>query len=62
MIAPLLGWSQRTLIWVRGHAYGVGGEWLALKLMNFSDRNIALREELKPKERTRINDEGEKEE
>ncbi|KAM0513489.1 hypothetical protein ACHAPE_007751 [Trichoderma viride] len=48
-------------VWVRGRAYGAGGKWSALKLMNFADRNTALREELKPKERVRIN-EGEREE
>lgn len=54
--------AEKADVWARGRAYGAGGEWSALKLMNFSDRNTALREELKPKERIRINDEGEEEE
>ncbi|KAH6603971.1 hypothetical protein Trco_007417 [Trichoderma cornu-damae] len=54
--------AENADLWIRGHAYGAGGEWSALKLMNFSDRNTALREELKPKERTRIQYDDEKEE
>lgn len=54
--------AENADVWVRGRAYGAGGEWSALKLMNFADRNTALREELEPKERVRTNNEGEKEE
>lgn len=54
--------AENADVWVRGRAYGAGGEWSALKLMNFAVRNTALKEELKPKDRVRTNDEGEKEE
>jgi ankyrin repeat protein len=56
--------AENADVWVRGRAYGAGGEWSALKLLNFSDRHTAttLKEELKPKERIRTNSEGEKEE
>lgn len=54
--------AENADVWARGHAYGTGGEWSALRLMNFSDRNTALREELEPKEKIRIGHEGEKEE
>lgn len=54
--------AKNANVWARGRACGVGGEWSALKLMNFSDLNTALREQLKPKERIRVNAEGEEEE
>ncbi|KAJ4865496.1 ankyrin repeats (3 copies) domain-containing protein [Trichoderma breve] len=49
-------------VWVRGRAIGAGGEWSALKLMNFSDNNTALRHLLEPKERVRVTSEGIEEE
>lgn len=54
--------AEKANVWARGLVYDVRDEWSALKLMNFSDRNTALREQLKPKELIRINDEGEEEE
>lgn len=54
--------EENADLWIRGRGYGAGGEWSALKLMNFSGRNRALRHELQPKERTRINPTGETEE
>ncbi|KAL6887054.1 putative ankyrin repeat protein [Trichoderma evansii] len=54
--------AENADVWALGDAYGAGGQWSALKLMNFVNRNKALREKLKPKERTRINHKGEKEE
>lgn len=54
--------ADKADIWARGRADEVRSEWSALKLMNFSDRNTALREQLTPKERIRINAEGEEEE
>ncbi|KAI0099851.1 putative ankyrin repeat protein [Nemania sp. FL0031] len=44
-------------IWARGH-----DRWSALKLMNFVGRDEALRGYLEPRERTRINQDGEREE
>ncbi|KAL6790887.1 putative ankyrin repeat protein [Trichoderma sp. SZMC 28012] len=49
-------------VWVRGRAIGAGGEWSALKLMNFSDNNTDLRHLLEPKERARVTSEGIEEE
>lgn len=49
-------------VWVRGSAIGAGGEWSALKLMNFSDSNTDLRHLLEPKERVRVTSEGIEEE
>ncbi|KAH0531311.1 hypothetical protein TsFJ059_000161 [Trichoderma semiorbis] len=40
-------------VWARGRGIGAGGEWSALKLMNFSDKNTDLRHLLEPKERSR---------
>ncbi|RYP51143.1 hypothetical protein DL768_003490 [Monosporascus sp. mg162] len=49
-------------VWVRGRAYDARAEWSALKLMNFANNCTWLRGELEPKERTRVNPDGEKEE
>ncbi|RYP16723.1 hypothetical protein DL765_004959 [Monosporascus sp. GIB2] len=49
-------------VWVRGRAYDARAEWSALKLMNFANNRTWLRGELEPKERTRVNPDGEKEE
>ncbi|KAI5924974.1 putative ankyrin repeat protein [Camillea tinctor] len=46
-------------VWVRGRTFD--GEWTALKLMNFADRNTSVKSELEPKERARINKKNEKE-
>ncbi|PNP58298.1 hypothetical protein THARTR1_01813 [Trichoderma harzianum] len=45
-------------VWARGLANGAGGEWSALKLMNFSDNHTDLRHLLEPKERVRATSEG----
>ncbi|KAL5088988.1 hypothetical protein Trisim1_006132 [Trichoderma cf. simile WF8] len=49
-------------VWVRGRGIGAGGEWSALKLMNFSDNNKDLKHLLEPKERVRVTSEGIEEE
>ncbi|KAK4080972.1 hypothetical protein Trihar35433_2077 [Trichoderma harzianum] len=49
-------------VWVRGRASGAGGEWSALRLMNFSDENTELRHLLEPKELVRVTSEGIQEE
>jgi hypothetical protein len=49
-------------VWVRGHAYDARANWSALKLLNFANRFGELRGILEPKERTRVNADGEKEE
>ncbi|UKZ68738.1 uncharacterized protein TrAtP1_009760 [Trichoderma atroviride] len=54
--------AEKADVWARGCVFDVKDEWSALKLMNFSDRNTTLREQLKPKKRTRTNEEGEEEE
>ncbi|KAI2472567.1 putative ankyrin repeat protein [Annulohypoxylon bovei var. microspora] len=54
--------SRNADVWVRGRAYNAIAEWSALKLMNFSDQWKDLRGDLEPKERTRINPDGEEEE
>ncbi|KAL7940994.1 putative ankyrin repeat protein [Trichoderma barbatum] len=55
-ITKLVG--QGADIWARGRANGAGGEWSALRLMNFSDNHTELRDELKPKELVRTTSEG----
>ncbi|PNP41529.1 hypothetical protein TGAMA5MH_06630 [Trichoderma gamsii] len=54
--------AEKADVWVRGRDDEAGSGWSALKLMNFSGRTTALREELKPKELIRIDDDGEEEE
>jgi ankyrin repeat protein len=54
--------AENADVSVRGRAYGAGGEWSALKLMNFADRAAYVKEELKPKQPTATNDEEKKEE
>ncbi|KAL7919235.1 putative ankyrin repeat protein [Trichoderma austrokoningii] len=54
--------AEKADVWARGRADNGRTEWSALKLMNFSGQNTALREELKPKNRIKINDNGKKEE
>ncbi|KAI1654117.1 putative ankyrin repeat protein [Daldinia decipiens] len=49
-------------IWARGLAYGAREDWSGLKLMNFANNSTELRDKLEPKTRTRINQDGEKEE
>ncbi|KAI0539493.1 putative ankyrin repeat protein [Xylaria digitata] len=46
-------------VWVRGHAYGEEAEWSALKLANFAGWIPHSGNELEPKERTRVNQNGE---
>ncbi|RYP78211.1 hypothetical protein DL771_000688 [Monosporascus sp. 5C6A] len=59
-IAKLI--ARNANVWVRGRAYDATAEWSALKLMNFANNHTWLRGELEPKERTRVNPDGEKEE
>ncbi|TAQ90941.1 hypothetical protein B7494_g700 [Chlorociboria aeruginascens] len=49
-------------VWVRGRAYDGRANWSALKLLNLADRLGELRGIVEPKERTRVNADGEKEE
>ncbi|OPB38934.1 putative ankyrin repeat protein [Trichoderma guizhouense] len=50
--------QQGADVWVRGRGIGAGGQWSALKLMNFHDNNTDLRHLLEPKERVKVTSEG----
>ncbi|KAF3063565.1 Ankyrin-3 [Daldinia childiae] len=58
-IAKLI--AHNADIWARGCTYGAD-DWSALKLLDFANNFTVLRGELEPKIRTRINQDGEKEE
>ncbi|KAK6952058.1 hypothetical protein Daesc_006587 [Daldinia eschscholtzii] len=54
--------SRKADVWARGRAYGMSDEWSALKIVQFSNNIAVPTAMLQPEVRTRINQQGEKEE
>jgi ankyrin repeat protein len=60
VIAKLI--ARGADVWVQGWSHDVKPEWSALKLMRFANQNPCLKDDLEPKQRTRANQDGQKEE